>query len=155
MVRITFGKIILLFLLIGFGVFLGMDVATRGLDQIKGQAVRVDSTVRGEVESVPTMSTTSQKVAQQAQVTKSTTPQQLAQQTQVTKSTTGQSVQSAQAVKTTKATEQPAAVSRPQQAATLQVSFINRLSNRTGDAIRRLAYGSMQGVTSFFQRVIE
>lgn len=140
MVRITFGKIMILFLMLGFGVFLGMDVATRGLDQIKGQAVRTDSTVRSEVESIPTMGTTSQKVAQQ---------------TQVTKSTTGQSVQSTQAVKTTKATEQPAAVSRPQQAATLQVSFINRLSNRTGDAIRRLAYGSMQGVTSFFQRVIE
>lgn len=140
MVRITFGKIMILFLMLGFGVFLGMDVATRGLDQIKGQAVRTDSTVRSEVKSIPTMGTTSQKVAQQ---------------TQVTKSTTGQSVQSTQAVKTTKATEQPAAVSRPQQAATLQVSFINRLSNRTGDAIRRLAYGSMQGVTSFFQRVIE
>lgn len=143
MVRITFGKMMVLFLMLGFGVFLGLDVATRGLDQIKGQAAGADSTLRSEVASVPAMSTTSQKVAQQTQVTRSATGH------------STQSAQSAQTVSVTKATEQPATVNRPQQAATLKVSFINRLSNRAGDALRRLAYGLMKAVTSFFQGVLE
>ena len=156
--RMTFGKMMVLFLMLGFGVFFGLDVATRGLDQLKGQAASADSTVRGEGASVPAMSTTSQQLPQQTQTTKSTTSQQPPQQTQTNRSTIGQSTQSAQsarAVSVTKTTEQPAAVSRPQQAATLKVSFINRLSNRAGDALRRLAYGLMKAVTSFFQGVLE
>lgn len=162
MVRLSTGKLALLAGIIGFGIFIGVDASSKGVESVHGtgpDAVRTGQTAAsGAAQSAGSskqqtaagggVSVQSGSSSEgQGKLGPASRPGQL-----------GQTAAAAQPPSANKATASPVkggqASAKVIPADTIQESFINRLSNSIGDALQMGAKLIMKGVVSIFDAIV-
>jgi hypothetical protein len=128
-------KLLIICFMIGFGIFFAMDVANNGLSK-----PTITEPQNTEMHPTPTVKPKAVKTAIEQANTTDLGP--------MTAATARQKAAEAQ-IK-----QAAAAVQEAQPVITLQDSFVNRLTNKIGDVLRRLATAMIDTIVTIFKLIL-
>lgn len=138
--RIRPGRLMVTVLVLGFAVFFGLDLATKGMERVQGPVEEVGRP------AVVAHQPEGKTAAAGGNTVRSTAPSG----TKVSSAQTGAASGQAQ---TGKAASKATVKDTPPQV-TVKESFLNHLSNRIGDALHQLAKGIIGAVVSIFDAFV-